>query len=247
MNNIGLYEDGIFESLLSTAFEKAAETEYITDMTENVSDGECGISEKTDSLILGMIEQSEKKKRVRLKSIIRKSVAAAAVLAIVVVGVRLFVPSAFSTVGKTVSSLKEYISVIFTDKTPNETLKIPLSFDEVEIVSVPDGFEMISEEKTELYCRYTFEKSGRTITLKISPSENLTVAFDNEHGKIEEITVNGDRGWLWLDEESGNGVISFGNSETSIMISGKASRDELISFSRSVDLYKISDNKGSTI
>ncbi len=141
-----------------------------------------------------------------------------------------------------------YVSIMaLTDKSElikiaeNITVKQPQADTEAETVYdfvigyIPEGFEFDSAtDGPGVKENYYFNEQGDHLVVGIYESEGHSSYYDSENSEYEEITINGQNGYLMYNEAESTGSIAFGDTSFSVSITGKVAKEELIKIAENI-------------
>lgn len=127
-----------------------------------------------------------------------------------------------------------------SDKEPEPIIKddgeefIP-SFNDLSIGYVPDRFELTSDEETGHHREYVYyAENGDYFVIAIYDSRTTGIGADTEYVEYEPIKINGNDGHILYNEEERYGVLIFGNSQYTVMLSAMCEKSELIEVAESI-------------
>ena len=123
---------------------------------------------------------------------------------------------------------------INTDKSTETEDSLP-DLSDLKVTYIPSEFMLASsiEETEKREYIYTAE-DGRYLVIGMYSSETTEVVLDIELTKYEEISINGNSGYLVYNEVENTGYLTYGNTKYTITISSISTKEEIIKIAENI-------------
>ena len=106
--------------------------------------------------------------------------------------------------------------------------------EDVKIGYVPEGYKLVTENKTPKISTYIYYADENDLTIEIFENGIVNLFPDNQRSEYSKTQINGHEAWVVYDEVNMSGSVSLVGLKISVFITANLPKDELIKIAENI-------------
>lgn len=125
-------------------------------------------------------------------------------------------------------------TAVFFDKPETTTYSDESDpLEEITVGYIPEGFELISEEKEQTYQRLEYiNKEGNNLIIRQNAISNITLGINTENTTLESVTINRKEGGFV--QNNGVGTVFWIDNNENYIVTGSLEKEEILKVAENI-------------